>query len=57
MSKAKEELPEPVCVAMVRDVTKVYRLGGQDVKALATSRTIATRTGSDTSSFVLLMTK
>ena len=35
MSKAKEELPEPVCVAMVRDVTKVYRLGGQDVKALA----------------------
>ena len=35
MSKAKEELPEPVRVAMVRDVTKVYRLGGQDVKALA----------------------
>ena len=35
MSKAKEELPEPVCVAMVHDVTKVYRLGGQDVKALA----------------------
>ena len=26
---------EPVQVAMVRDVTKVYRLGGQDVKALA----------------------
>ena len=35
MSKAKEEVPEPVRVAMVRDVTKVYRLGGQDVKALA----------------------
>ena len=26
---------EPVQVATVRDVTKVYRLGGQDVKALA----------------------
>ena len=35
MSKAEEEVPEPVRVAMVRDVTKVYRLGGQDVKALA----------------------
>ena len=29
------EPQEPVQVAMVRDVTKVYRLGGQDVKALA----------------------
>jgi putative ABC transport system ATP-binding protein len=35
MSKAEEDVPEPVRVAMVRDVTKVYRLGGQDVKALA----------------------
>jgi putative ABC transport system ATP-binding protein len=35
MSETKEEVPEPVRVAMVRDVTKVYRLGGQDVKALA----------------------
>ena len=35
MSKTKEEVSEPVRVAMVRDVTKVYRLGGQDVKALA----------------------
>ena len=35
MSKAEEKVPEPVRVAMVRDVTKVYRLGGQDVKALA----------------------
>ena len=35
MSKAEEEVPDPVRVAMVRDVTKVYRLGGQDVKALA----------------------
>ncbi|MDA7889552.1 ABC transporter ATP-binding protein [bacterium] len=35
MSKVEEEVPEPVRVAMVRDVTKVYRLGGQDVKALA----------------------
>ena len=35
MSKTEEEVPEPVRVAMVRDVTKVYRLGGQDVKALA----------------------
>ncbi|MDA7886375.1 ABC transporter ATP-binding protein [Pirellulales bacterium] len=35
MSKVEEGVPEPVRVAMVRDVTKVYRLGGQDVKALA----------------------
>ena len=35
MSKTKEEVSEPVRVAMVRDVTKVYRLGGQDVRALA----------------------
>ena len=35
MSKTMEEVSEPVRVAMVRDVTKVYRLGGQDVKALA----------------------
>ncbi|MEO2040683.1 MAG: ABC transporter ATP-binding protein [Pirellulales bacterium] len=36
MSKAPLELSqEPVQVAAVRDVTKVYRLGGQDVKALA----------------------
>ncbi len=31
----QESSQEPVQVAMVRDVTKVYRLGGQDVKALA----------------------
>ncbi|MGI9448721.1 MAG: ABC transporter ATP-binding protein [Pirellulales bacterium] len=31
----QESLQEPVQVATVRDVTKVYRLGGQDVKALA----------------------
>jgi putative ABC transport system ATP-binding protein len=31
----QESSQEPVQVATVRDVTKVYRLGGQDVKALA----------------------
>ncbi|MGB0655615.1 MAG: ABC transporter ATP-binding protein [Pirellulales bacterium] len=36
MSKTPQESSqEPVQVATVRDVTKVYRLGGQDVKALA----------------------
>jgi putative ABC transport system ATP-binding protein len=36
MSNTPQELSqEPVQVATVRDVTKVYRLGGQDVKALA----------------------
>ena len=36
MSNNHSDVPqEPVQVAMVRDVTKVYRLGGQDVKALA----------------------
>ncbi len=36
MNNNHSDVPqEPVQVAMVRDVTKVYRLGGQDVKALA----------------------
>ena len=36
MSNNPEELShEPLQVAAVQDVTKVYRLGGQDVKALA----------------------
>ena len=36
MSSNPEELShEPLQVAAVQDVTKVYRLGGQDVKALA----------------------
>ena len=36
MNSSHSEVPQaPVQVAMVRDVTKVYRLGGQDVKALA----------------------
>ena len=36
MNNNHSEVPQaPVQVAMVRDVTKVYRLGGQDVKALA----------------------
>ena len=36
MNNNTHEVPqEPVRVATVRDVTKVYRLGGQDVKALA----------------------
>ena len=36
MNNNPSDVPQaPVQVAMVRDVTKVYRLGGQDVKALA----------------------
>jgi putative ABC transport system ATP-binding protein len=36
MNNNRSDVPQaPVQVAMVRDVTKVYRLGGQDVKALA----------------------
>ena len=36
MNNNHSDVPqEPVQVAMVQDVTKVYRLGGQDVKALA----------------------
>ena len=36
MNNNHSDVPQqPVQVAMVRDVTKVYRLGGQDVKALA----------------------
>mgnify|MGYP003325487193 FL=1 len=36
MSNTPQELShETMQVAAVRDVTKVYRLGGQDVKALA----------------------
>ncbi|MEC7293351.1 MAG: ABC transporter ATP-binding protein [Planctomycetota bacterium] len=34
-NKPNELVQEPMRVAAVQDVTKVYRLGGQDVKALA----------------------
>jgi len=34
-NKPNEVVQEPMRVAAVQDVTKVYRLGGQDVKALA----------------------
>ncbi|MEE2797147.1 MAG: ABC transporter ATP-binding protein [Planctomycetota bacterium] len=34
-NQPNEIVPEPMRVAAVQDVTKVYRLGGQDVKALA----------------------
>ena len=34
-NKPNEAVQEPMRVAAVQDVTKVYRLGGQDVKALA----------------------
>ena len=34
-NKPNEAVQEPMRVAAVKDVTKVYRLGGQDVKALA----------------------
>ena len=34
-NKPNEAVQEPMRVAAVQNVTKVYRLGGQDVKALA----------------------